>query len=143
LWTRNGEITHANQRMHHCGNLRDMFQSIVPANDARAQYSRVVPSLLVSEDPCRRLHDLSLLDKAGRTDPARLRPVFQRRQNRAALGTSRTRPAPVDRGGTLQVKLPMFDQTLTNGPSGLWLAVRSKATMRPAAAGAARISFII
>ena len=48
LWIENGEITHAINECTIAGNLRDMLQSIVPANDARAHLSRVVPSLLVS-----------------------------------------------------------------------------------------------
>lgn len=47
LWVENGEITHAVNECTIAGNLRDMLLSIVPANDARAHLSRVVPSLLV------------------------------------------------------------------------------------------------
>lgn len=48
LWVENGEITHAVNECTIAGNLREMLMSIVPANDARAHLSRVVPSLLVS-----------------------------------------------------------------------------------------------
>ena len=48
LWVENGEITHAVNECTIAGNLRDMLRAIVPANDARAHLSRVVPSLLVS-----------------------------------------------------------------------------------------------
>jgi len=47
LWVENGEITHAVNECTIAGNLRDMLLAIVPANDARAHLSRVVPSLLV------------------------------------------------------------------------------------------------
>ncbi|MDO6728127.1 TldD/PmbA family protein [Cognatishimia sp. 1_MG-2023] len=47
LWVENGEITHAVNECTIAGNLRDMLRSIVPANDARAHLTRVVPSLLV------------------------------------------------------------------------------------------------
>ncbi|MGB3246817.1 MAG: TldD/PmbA family protein [Sulfitobacter sp.] len=47
LWIENGEITHAINECTIAGNLRDMLRSIIPANDARAHLSRVVPSLLV------------------------------------------------------------------------------------------------
>ena len=47
LWVENGEITHAVNECTIAGNLRDMLREIVPANDARAHLSRVVPSLLV------------------------------------------------------------------------------------------------
>jgi len=48
FWIENGEITHPVNECTIAGNLRDMLMSIVPANDARAHLSRVVPSLLVS-----------------------------------------------------------------------------------------------
>lgn len=48
LWIENGEITYAVNECTIAGNLRDMLLAIVPANDARAHLSRVVPSLLVS-----------------------------------------------------------------------------------------------
>lgn len=48
LWVENGEVTHAVNECTIAGNLRDMLRAIVPANDARAHLSRVVPSLLVS-----------------------------------------------------------------------------------------------
>ncbi|ABD53320.1 TldD/PmbA family protein [Jannaschia sp. CCS1] len=47
FWVENGEITHAVNECTVAGNLRDMLRGIVPANDARAHLSRVVPSLLV------------------------------------------------------------------------------------------------
>jgi len=48
FWIENGEIIHPVNECTIAGNLRDMLMSIVPANDARAHLSRVVPSLLVS-----------------------------------------------------------------------------------------------
>ena len=47
LWIENGEITHAVNECTIAGNLRDMLRQIIPANDARAHLSRVIPSLLV------------------------------------------------------------------------------------------------
>ena len=47
FWVENGEIGHAVNECTIAGNLRDMLRRIVPANDARAHLSRVVPSLLV------------------------------------------------------------------------------------------------
>lgn len=47
IWIENGEMTYAVNECTIAGNLRDMLPSIVPANDARAHLSRVVPSLLV------------------------------------------------------------------------------------------------
>lgn len=47
LWIEGGEITHAINECTIAGNLRDMLRSMIPANDARAHLSRVVPSLLV------------------------------------------------------------------------------------------------
>ena len=47
LWVENGEVTHAINECTIAGNLRDMLRAVVPANDARAHLSRVVPSLLV------------------------------------------------------------------------------------------------
>ncbi|WP_299780270.1 TldD/PmbA family protein [uncultured Roseobacter sp.] len=47
FWVENGEVTHAINECTIAGNLRDMLRQIVPANDARAHLSRVVPSLLV------------------------------------------------------------------------------------------------
>lgn len=47
FWIENGEITHAINECTIAGNLHEMLQKIVPANDARAHLSRVVPSLLV------------------------------------------------------------------------------------------------
>lgn len=48
FWVENGEITFPVNECTIAGNLRDMLMSIIPANDARAHLSRVVPSLLVS-----------------------------------------------------------------------------------------------
>ena len=47
LWIENGEITYPVNECTIAGNLRDMLLALVPANDARAHLSRVVPSLLV------------------------------------------------------------------------------------------------
>lgn len=47
FWVENGEITYAVNECTVAGNLRDMLRSVIPANDARAHLSRVVPSLLV------------------------------------------------------------------------------------------------
>lgn len=47
FWVENGEITYAVNECTVAGNLRDMLRGIIPANDARAHLSRVVPSLLV------------------------------------------------------------------------------------------------
>ena len=47
LWIENGEITHTINECTIAGNLKDMLRTIVPANDARAHLSRVVPSLLI------------------------------------------------------------------------------------------------
>ncbi len=47
FWVENGEITYAVNECTIAGNLRDMLRSLVPANDARAYLSAVVPSLLV------------------------------------------------------------------------------------------------
>jgi PmbA protein len=47
FWVRNGEIAHAVNECTIAGNLRDMLRTVIPANDARAWTSRVVPSLLV------------------------------------------------------------------------------------------------
>lgn len=46
-WVENGEITHAVNECTIAGNLLDMLCDFVPANDARAHTSRVVPSLLL------------------------------------------------------------------------------------------------
>lgn len=46
-WVENGEITYAVNECTIASNLRDMLGRIIPANDARAHLSRVVPSLLV------------------------------------------------------------------------------------------------
>ncbi|WP_167648512.1 TldD/PmbA family protein [Mameliella alba] len=47
VWIENGEPAYPVSGVTIAGNLRDMLRSIVPANDARAYLSRVVPSLLV------------------------------------------------------------------------------------------------
>lgn len=47
FWVENGEITYAVNECTVAGNLRDMLRGMIPANDARAHLSRVVPSLLV------------------------------------------------------------------------------------------------
>lgn len=47
FWVENGEITYPVNECTIAGNLHQMLQSFVPANDARDYLSRVVPSLLV------------------------------------------------------------------------------------------------
>lgn len=47
FWIENGALAYPVNECTLAGNLRDMLRSIVPANDARAHVSRVVPSLLV------------------------------------------------------------------------------------------------
>lgn len=47
LWIENGQPQYAVNECTIAGNLRDMLQTIVAANDARTHVSRVVPSLLV------------------------------------------------------------------------------------------------
>ncbi len=47
FWAENGQISFAVNECTIAGNLRDMLMRIVPANDARAHLSQVVPSLLV------------------------------------------------------------------------------------------------
>ncbi len=47
LWVENGEISHTVNECTIAGNLRDMLQRIIPANDAQTHLSRVVPSLLI------------------------------------------------------------------------------------------------
>ena len=47
FWVENGEITYPVNEVTVAGNLIDMLKSIVPANDARAHLSHVIPSLLV------------------------------------------------------------------------------------------------
>ncbi len=47
FWVENGEITYPVNECTIAGNLRDMLLRIVPANDARAHLSRVVPSILI------------------------------------------------------------------------------------------------
>jgi len=47
FWVENGEIQYPVNECTIAGNLRDMLATLIPANDARAHLSRVVPSLLV------------------------------------------------------------------------------------------------
>ncbi|SUZ31593.1 Metalloprotease PmbA [Roseibaca ekhonensis] len=47
FWVENGEIAYPVNECTIAGNLRDMLGRIIPANDARAHVSHVVPSLLV------------------------------------------------------------------------------------------------
>ncbi|MBP1805281.1 TldD/PmbA family protein [Rubellimicrobium aerolatum] len=47
FWVEGGEIAYPVNECTVAGNLRDMLRRIVPANDARAHLTRVVPSLLV------------------------------------------------------------------------------------------------
>ncbi|MDX2484337.1 MAG: TldD/PmbA family protein [Pseudodonghicola sp.] len=47
LWIENGEIAYPVNECTIAGNLREMLLRIIPANDARAYLSRVVPSLLI------------------------------------------------------------------------------------------------
>jgi PmbA protein len=47
LWIENGEITDTINECTIAGNLKDMLRAMIPANDARAHLSRVVPSILV------------------------------------------------------------------------------------------------
>ena len=47
FWVENGEIAYPVNECTIAGNLREMLQNIIPANDGRAHLSRVVPSLLV------------------------------------------------------------------------------------------------
>lgn len=47
FWVENGEVTHSINECTVAGNLRDMLMRIIPANDAQAHLSHVVPSLLV------------------------------------------------------------------------------------------------
>lgn len=47
FWIRGGQIAEAVNECTIAGNLRDMLRTITPANDARLDLSRVVPSLLV------------------------------------------------------------------------------------------------
>ncbi|WP_163848222.1 TldD/PmbA family protein [Pseudooceanicola aestuarii] len=47
FWVENGQITYPVQECTIAGNLRDMLQRIIPANDARTWLGTVVPSLLV------------------------------------------------------------------------------------------------
>jgi len=47
FWVENGEITYAVNECTVAGNLRDMLLGMIPANDARAHLSHVVPSILI------------------------------------------------------------------------------------------------
>ncbi len=47
FWVENGEITYAVNECTVAGNLRDMLIGMIPANDARAHLSHVVPSILI------------------------------------------------------------------------------------------------
>lgn len=47
FWVENGEITHPVNECTIAGNLHDMLQRLIPANNARTYLSRVVPSLLI------------------------------------------------------------------------------------------------
>ena len=47
LWIENSEVTHAINECTIAGNLREILLAMIPANDARAHLSRVVPSLLI------------------------------------------------------------------------------------------------
>jgi len=47
FWIENGEIAYPVNECTIAGNLKDMLLRIVPANDARAHLSRVVPSLMI------------------------------------------------------------------------------------------------
>ena len=47
FWIENGQIAYPVNECTLAGNLRDMLRTIIPANDARAHLSHVVPSLLV------------------------------------------------------------------------------------------------
>lgn len=47
FWVENGEITYPVNECTVAGNLRDMLLRMIPANDARAHLSHVVPSILI------------------------------------------------------------------------------------------------
>lgn len=47
FWVENGEIRYPVNECTIAGNLREMLMRIIPANDARAHLSHVVPSLLI------------------------------------------------------------------------------------------------
>ena len=47
FWVENGELAYPVNECTIAGNLADMLRRIIPANDARAYLSRVVPSLLI------------------------------------------------------------------------------------------------
>jgi len=47
FWVENGEITYPVNECTVAGNLRDMLLTMIPANDAKAHLSTVVPSILI------------------------------------------------------------------------------------------------
>ena len=47
FWVENGQIAYPVNECTVAGNLRAMLRTLIPANDARAHLSTVVPSLLV------------------------------------------------------------------------------------------------
>jgi PmbA protein len=47
FWIENGEVAHPVNECTVAGNLHDILARIIPANDARAHVSRVVPSLMI------------------------------------------------------------------------------------------------
>ncbi len=47
IWIENGQPAYAVNECTIAGNLKDMLLRIIPANDARAHLSRVIPSLLI------------------------------------------------------------------------------------------------
>lgn len=49
FWVENGEVTGPVNECTVAGNLRDMLKRIIPANDARAHLSRVIPSLMIED----------------------------------------------------------------------------------------------
>lgn len=49
FWVENGQISHAVSEATIAGNLIDMLLRIIPANDARAHLSHVVPSILIED----------------------------------------------------------------------------------------------
>ncbi|AKS47587.1 PmbA protein [Octadecabacter temperatus] len=47
FWIENGEISYPVNECTVAGNLHDMLARIIPANDARTHFSRVIPSLMI------------------------------------------------------------------------------------------------
>ncbi|MCW1951035.1 MAG: TldD/PmbA family protein, partial [Octadecabacter sp.] len=47
FWIENGEVSYPVNECTVAGNLHDMLARIIPANDARAHISRVIPSLMI------------------------------------------------------------------------------------------------